>query len=326
MTEDFSREVAAWLRPASIRVTQEILTARIAAIEALAESTPTQALVAAAHGLTTVEGTAAVETKLAEADPTFVFGESDLLVSVVAGAAVMAMLRADRPSVQVAHLVHSARFRGLTESVTGLGLEADRLIDRMSRSVRTRQPVKLSAGKKANVEEPELADAAAAINASVKRTDDLVGLVNRRLAQADEEIDVLWWGRSQTSYSSGEPWAKMDPAIRAITAGIELHGLIIFDPPFQGVFSVLRDTLGELDGTAELIALGVIASQTSVASNSVGPLLPISSAAQKIVELGGDKKTASSVLKHEGFNPKLAISLRDVAAQVLREFAIKDVP
>lgn len=320
MTEELSREIAAWLRPAIASIDSNSLARYQEAIQSIAEKGVGQDIVAVAFGVKVPIAIDRLENSLEDVDETYVRGESSVLLGCIAGSATMLALR--KGVTSTAHLVESARFLGHKEKVKGLGFAAQQLVDGNSRGARSRvkfAPATIKRLVNDEVAQPEIVST---VNLLIKRMEDTVASTNRRLTQMDEEIDVLWWGRSSTSFTNGQAWATMTDLDRALVAGAELNGLLKYDPPFQGALSILRDKAGVSKEEVDIASIGVAARDGLLAENHRGPLLPLSSAAGTAREYDADKKVMSAVLKKEQIDTKTRVKVADIAAQVLRELAI----
>lgn len=319
MNDDNLHRLAVWLTPASIELTAERLEAYRLAVNDLAELPGNADLVEAAHGVVSESERSALAASVIEHDPLFVARDSDELLSRLAGAVVITQLeRADSDAVATALLVQSAGFVGLRPSLEELSAVADDLVKTASRNARQRpSPVRVT--RKPLAPDADMADAVTLMNSLLKQANNIFSDMHKCLALMDEEINALWWARSEVSTSTGDRWESMNPIDRVITASLELHELISFQPPTAAQLSLLRDVGGDANGMITLSELGKALRSTAVAADEGGQLMPLTSAAHLWNEYQEEPKTVAVLLKKAGFDPKHEVPVRAVGEQLLRE-------
>lgn len=319
MNDDFLNRLAVWLAPTSIQLTTEQLETYRSTVSVLADVDDMSDLVEAAHGNLSEPMRVLLTATIVSHDPVFVGRDKDELLIRLAGAIVVARLESGgEGAIATALLVQSARFSGMQPRLDELPKLADDLVRRASTSVRQRAHVPRAA-RKSLPAEAEMSDAVNVINAVLKRTYDTLSEMEKRLGLMDEEVNALWWARSDVSTSRGERWDSMDSITRVVTSALELHDLISFYPPTQGQLSLLSDVRGDVSGVATLSEVGHALRDTPVAESSGGKLLPLTTAAHLWRTYDGEKKTIAVLLSKAGFDSKREVQLDQVGAQLLRE-------
>jgi len=341
MPEPTDATIEAWIRPATISLTDEdIRSYRDVVAHVASKLIPSEApsLVAVAHQIGRPETKQwLTELVRAEREDFVVVNNESLLARVACCIAVRSLENADTRATLVGLLVQSATFTGATAPIAELARHADVAVANAAAAARQRRadrvPVmaeirRLVSEKPAEAAAAEeLSGQAGAIMALAEAIDDLGAEADRRAKIVDEEYGALWWSYSHRRAATGTPWEEVKPiSRRVVLIADELRKYVTHVPGPPMIRGLLASALGNEAGRAislEEIALAAADEQVRVAPNAKETLLPISSAVAQIRELGGGTDTWKEVLgKALGLNVKSTTPALDAALQLFREVEI----
>ena len=349
MSEDVLHELPKWLQRVVVDLDVETLERRQEAVKSLAAGGyDLHDLVLAAHEQFVDGSLAELGRAAVDADPALVIEDKPALVATLAAAAVAMLLAepSDR-ATQLALLVSSAEFLGLTPAIPELPTTARRVESERSEAGRERptMPDLHSAVKRllretlptpsaeaAESEQPTPDTVGArdqALQATAKRCEDLLEYFERRLRLVDEEIDVLWWSKANRSSIAGDAWANLNGAKRVTLAALELSQLLSTTPAPPSAPALLSDAVATGKGkdvSVENVALELSEAEGDrVAGYSRRRLLPITSYTALLREVGEDKAGALAlgrqVLKLDG---EMTRGVVETSVQLLRELMLRD--
>lgn len=250
-TPDILRDLPEWLEPVSLVTDPTVLELRRAAISSICESEVSyEDIVAAAHGIFTNGSRDSIVNAIVEADSTFVGKDKDELIFTLSAGAAMALLADSDSAISVGLLVGSARVLNLEPRIPALPEAAAEVVLSASADVRRRiDPKDTPSLVKQYLRQADAADGTAtddatrdkAIGALARRFEEVVSALNARLAIMDEEIDALWWARSEMSSSKGERWTEMSSLRRVVAAAAESVEILSTQPPTAGFLRVVRN-------------------------------------------------------------------------------------
>lgn len=326
MTEDALRSLATWIKPAVLQLTPEELDVYRKSVELLSEGPIEADMVTASHGHVSPEAQLKIESAVRQFDTTFLGEDQTELIARIAAAAVMYALlnKPTKAAAPIALLVQSAEFVGLRPKIVELLDRANFVVDTESRRARTRsafkkQPAQLHALQPAATSE----EIVPVLNSAIRRLEEALATAYSRLEQTEEEVDTLWWSRSQNSYSAGKPWSQIEGPERVIFAALELSDILKFYPPTLGELTILRDVGGQPGGSVKLTTVGSALSASALAGTELrGTLFPLSTAASLAAEHGDKNKALGSLIESAGCNPKMAIPVNELATQIMREMSL----
>jgi hypothetical protein len=321
--ETFEHEFNAWMRPAGIVDSSEVVSARKSVALGLRDDDiDDYDLVLAAFGRLDDELRELVETRLQQSDPTHATGKKNLVELLCASAVLSAMERMDEQSVDLALLTQSAIFRGMKPRVKALsGAAASVMATAAARSRERVIPRKVSARAQAAASS-ETVDVAA-INALATRLEYAIGHFDSQLQLLNEEVDVLWWSRTGRD-SNGKSWSEYSELERAIGATIELAELLAELPATGAVFEVLREITDGSKRRFETygeVCVALAALEPTAQVDSSFWLLPLFSGARIVITYPEDAR-AGVALAELGLENDLKIKVVDIPEQLLREMAI----
>jgi hypothetical protein len=329
--------LALWLQPFSITPNADALAERRRLVTGLARDDELTALPLMATACGMDEG-GIVSEAIGRIDGSVVLEGQQRLVATLATAAVAVRLDevGNENATLLALLSQSASFVGLELAVPEVHRLADAALAGQVRGVRQRaQPAEAASEirtllKNASTSAIAADATAAAINKAVterdralravaQRVDSLVGWAEARLELLEEELDLLWWSRRGRSRDD-QPWETLPPAQRAAVCAGELADLLAHAPAPSSVRSLLREALGA-DADIETLIVDVATAFVPVDNPGRHPLLPLTTYAGIVAELGVDEAEAVSrlfgkvvELPGDGRRP-----LIESAEQVLRE-------
>jgi hypothetical protein len=334
-TSDVLRDLPAWLEHVSLVTDTSVLDLRRAAVEGIYEAEiPYEDVVAAAHGVFYGDSHEVIVRAIAEADPTFVAGDKDELVFTLAAACTKVLLNDEQTSSIAGLLVGSASFLGLSPRVDGLAQVASNVMAEASAGIRRRLDPKDTPAairqflREAGVQtDPGTADAARdkATAALARRFEDVVVTLNVRLAAMDEEIDALWWARSNVSSSTGKKWDDIAPLERAVIAAHEATEILSSYPATAGFLRVVENVVGETDGrTATPTEIALAAAQAGFRTpERRHPLLPLTSSASIATELAESPDAIPGMIRSRlGLAETVSLNIAEVPEQLLREISL----
>lgn len=340
-----------WLEPATVDLSSgqhaQWRTAVATMSAKLIDSLMCIQLVAAAHGDMSDSARGWISDRLREQEPAFSGTGKDLLLTLLAGAAVVETLETPTHAkrVLVALLVDSARCTLPAPQVAAVRAAAQQVGNEVRRSVRKRaldqKPVlkevsdQLAAVTQLDPAAGDWAVASGVLTAHdavlrriAERLDETTKQVLDVVRLQDEELDTLWWSYGGLSITTGAPWGTvMPPEHRAVLASVELRRLLTRTPSPASSRSLLARILGDVcDSQATLAA--VAGSTVDYLDDFAGlpdhRLLPLASAARERQRLGdGDDTWKTVVSRTLGFDVETKLSLLDAAEQVLRELDVK---
>lgn len=269
----------AWLHPvlpttdqAAIELARSWVTALAAAPDAYIED-----LVRAAFGEAAPAQVHALETSLSAATSTYAPERKTELIAHLSAAVLIHLLDEEsNSSSAIASRCASVLFLGWTPVLPALPDRVRTYTDATARKLRERvaldasmkAPRKRSAQAEAELDEngklaANLNDVHSWVGRVVERVDVIVGEFNKRLDLLDEEIDALWWARSDTSSTTGEAWIDLSALRRTVLASTEVTNIIGPRPPTAGTLAVLdqviaasTDTFTLADAVAALHQIG----------------------------------------------------------------------
>ncbi len=334
-TSDVLRDLPAWLEHVSLVTDTSVLDLRRAAVIGIYEAgIPHEDVVAAAHGVFYEDSQAAIVGAIAEADPTFVASDKDELIFTLAAACARLQLEDEDSSAATGLLVDSASFLKLSPRVDGLGQIASDVVAKASAGVRKRldpkdtpAAVRQYLREAAEQPDPGTADASRdkATAALARRFEDVVVTLNARLSAMDEEIDALWWAKSDISSSTGKKWGEIAPLERAAVAAHEAAQMLSSYPATAGFLRVVQNVVGETnDKTASLTEIALAAARAGFeGSGRRHPLLPLTSSVSIAADLGESADAIPSMIRSKlGLEETIPITIADVPEQLLREIAL----
>lgn len=251
--------LAAWLQPvlpttdeAAIEQARSWVTALAAAEDAYIED-----LARAAFGKTDPAQVRALESSLSAATSTYVpEGKTELIAHLSAATLIHLLDEESGSSSAIASRCASLHFLGWTPRLPALPDRVRAYTDASARKIRERvaldasirAPRKRSAQAEAELDETgklaaNLNDVHNWVGRVVERVDAIVEEFNDRLALLDEEIDALWWARSDTSFTTDEPWADLPALRRTVLASTEVTTIVGPHPPTAGTLAVLDQVI-----------------------------------------------------------------------------------
>lgn len=331
---ELKKQLATWLEPYVLDLTEPVLAARTAAVNDIAAELAGPMIlraVQAAHGATlSNDDRIWLGGAVRNHDDTFVDTGKDGLLGVLVAAAVWAAL-SKAPSTRrgtLAYGVQSAAFCGLDPKIPGLAEHAAAAIHDTALATRRRptlafdaKVVVTTAMEKAAAAESD--QAVAAINALAKHIDTALTAVSARQLQIDEELDLLWWS-AQGANSKGERWSTMAPAPRALAAARELQRKSAsYVLPPAGV-ALLDTALGRSAKTEMSIADFVRAAPDTADGSLRHQAMPITACRAVISEIGAEDDAWMTVVSRSAGVDATAIhSLLELAVQMSRELAMR---
>ncbi len=267
--------LAAWLQPvlpttdeATIELARSWVTALGAAEDAYLED-----LALAAFGKAHPAHVRALETRLSAATSTYSpEGKTELIAHLSAATLIHLLDEGSNSSAAIASRCESLLFVGWSPVLPALPDRVRAYADASARKVRERvaldssikAPRKRSAQADAELDETgklaaNLNDVQNWVGRVVERVDAIVAEFNERLDLLDEEVDALWWARSDTSSTTGEAWADLPALRRTVLASTEVTTIVGPHPPTAGTLAVLdqviaagRDTFTVAEAVAAL--------------------------------------------------------------------------
>lgn len=333
-----------WFRDLSPAVDEfRLATLRSCVIGLASAGVELPLLVRAAHGVADREVLDALDAELLACTPTYAADRlKEELCRIAAAALIVAMITpedgAEEHAVLVALMVESAAFTGLVPVLADLTAASRHCLERSSRTARARLSNETSVRAvsrlaKVPSEEPDedrmfelIVERDRAINGVVARIEELVRSFNRRLDLMDEEIDVLWWGRSDASALVDRPWAAMAPLERAVIAAREVNGLVKHQPPTRGTHAVLAAVVDDAETRYPVVeVLAALDRQEIALPDEVDDVLsPLAAGLATYRRLHGSTDVVPGVLEAAGlFRADAEFTGQAVAEQLLREWAIE---
>lgn len=319
--------LAAWLEPASIEISDSSLAKYQQIVSQLSDHADRELIVLAAHGNFGPNNRIILDEVVASSDSTYVAGKRDELVAHLAAAAVADRLLEEpsERSVGDALLVQSARFIDLKPKVDDLRTLAEAAATKAAAEERERPELKgiTPAMRKAAAGEgttsEENAQGIAAIGRSVE---SLFAYSHKRLELMDEEINTLWWARRTTSSTSGVMWSEMSDLARPVFAARDVIDFVKYLPASPAIVSLAEQVGGVVSSKVPLI--DVLSTVLEAFPNAAGTsrFTPLLTGASIMRQYPDDPDVAAGVLKGAGVSPKLKVRVDQIAAQLLREHAI----
>lgn len=331
-------ELAGWLRPVAMSMDGTTLTARHTAVEAISVAAiPLPRLVEAAHGLFDDRTRELITIELQNSDPMLSPEGKDELLATIAAAATITRLHSGSDIAAIGLLVQSAAFLGFKPKIAALSNQAARYVAEASARSRQRlgtkptpQTIKrilqTSAEGGGDVSSSDLQPQNRALSALATRVEDIIAGLNERLALMDEEIDTLWWARSEVSRTAAKRWQDLEPMTRALVAATEVAAMLSHHPAPPAIIAVLNGVASSDPGQmVPLLKLAGSAAAVDVLPKGVEPerLLPITSAGSIAKEMAAEPQALSALIKTRlQLTADMTLSLDAVAEQTLREISI----
>ena len=340
-----------WLRPVTVSLTAEQMSARRRAVVDLSGSISRErafVLVASAYGRIG-EGREWIEDAIREQDSTFSPHGQDSLIKHVAAAVCAAILASSNSSARrfIALLAQSATFAGLTPVLDALPSLAQGAVEVTFRADRRRSPKMqgiVSAAQK-TIKEAGSTEAPAIQNWDViskhftqrdkalvglaRRVEDLVDMFKARQDLSDEELDVLWWSYANRSTTLDKPWHEIEPPEHR---GLLSAGELLAATRQRGMSVTSKGLLALAlgDRAQDSTTFGRLATSAAELDSAIDDgarrslLLPLTSLASIVREFGSQDDTWKTVSHRTlSLDADSACLLVDGATQWLRELEIR---
>lgn len=336
--------LAAWLRPVLATIDDETMNRSRTWVVALADADDVyiEDLAKAAFGKASPELIDSLERTIAAAAPTYAPEGKATLVAHLAAASLLHIVDGGAdPAVDVTCHCKSLLFLGWTPVISDLPARLEAFCEENARAVRTRVPLDGTIRpprKRSNGGGPatddisalsaSVANADALLAKTLDRIEKVVEQFNDRVALLDEEIDALWWARSDRSATTGQAWTDLDTLPRAILAGIEAAAIVGVHMPTAGTLTVLNQIIGTSGETYDLIdviaALRDVGWSGASSDDDAAPFRPLAAGIALTTRFGDDPVVVGAALRSSLQLPDgHQVSARSVAHQLLNENALR---
>jgi hypothetical protein len=316
------------LAPVMLEPNEALVALRASAIQKLVEDEVEPfALVTVAFGRGTDDERRMVSDVVQAFDPTHSVKDVVLIDHIAAASLLYAFAGGGAYPTLLAMLVESAAFAGWTPVITEVAPRATEFSFASSRSARSRTELKKQPATRLATE--DLQEAVKAINAGSRRVEDFVGVLSRRIEAMDEELNVLWWSRSERTRTTNDDWDMLTPIGRQVAAALDLASLTTLPgPAAPSMLGVLAEKAFAKKAKADQVSVldFAVESKDRVGAELGGapgsPLLPLLTAAVTAKSYESEVASIPGVLRIARIDPEALRPLQDVGAQVLRELLI----
>lgn len=338
--------LAAWLRPVLPTVDAETMEQCRSWVLALAQSedVDTEDLARAAFGHASEDLVRTLETLIADATATYSpEGKSELISHVAAATLLHLVDDGAAPAIDIVGRCESLLFLGWVPVINDLPTRLRDFAAAQARKTRERIPLDATlkpVRKKTSNDETELderqrlaaslEETQSLLNRAVGRLATVVDQFNDRLDLLDEEVDVLWWARSERSAMTGQAWSDLESLERTVLASIEVAEIVGSRPPTAGTSAVLTQVIGTSNETFDLVHVVAALHQAgwtgSPADNeSRAPFRPLAAGIALMKQFNKDTDVVAKALSASLSVPDgHKVTTSAVAHQLLNENALQD--
>ncbi|NQX06053.1 hypothetical protein HQQ82_13515 [Rathayibacter sp. VKM Ac-2856] len=304
----------------SLTLSADTLLARKLTVVEAEETLDIDELSSVAFGGNRKTDVSQVESLIVKHDPTYARGRSGETARLVATIALETQI--DRKITISALRALTADFMGDRILRPEIITKAQFLAHSDAKHNRARPSTKLPSNNVKTLVtqsgEYDNAHLSTSVRSLARRLEEVIAVFDTRILLMDEEIDVLWWARQD------EPsWTESDGVERVVAAALDLSNIIHRWPITTVTRRVLHDEISAgSDAEVELSSLLAvdpsIVEAIPLASSGATPIL-------KILEVGrsfqGQPDVAQAILAKEGVDISRLVSPKDLADQLLREYA-----
>ena len=338
--------LAAWLRPVLPAVDAETIEQCRSWVLALAESEAvyTEDLARAAFGRASEDVVRTFETVLAEATATYSPEGKSQLISHLAGATLLHLVDdGGGAAIDIVSRCESLLFLGWVPVIEALPIRIRAFAGAEARRTRERIPVdptlkavrKRTSADGAELDETQrltarLEETQSLLNRAIDRLSTVVDQFNARLDLLDEEIDALWWARSERSARTGHRWSTLGTLDRTVLASIEVADLVGSRLPTAGTSAVLTQVIGTPEEAFSLIEVVAALHQVGWTGSppdreTRAPFRPLATGIALMKQFNSDTDVVAKALNASLSVPDgHTVTAKAVALQLLNENALQD--
>ena len=338
--------LAAWLRPVLATVDAEAMEQCRTWVLALAESEDvyTEDLARAAFGHASADLVRTLETVIADATATYAPEGKSELVSHLAAATLLHLVdEGGTAAIDVVGRCESLLFLGWVPVISEMPTRLNDFASAQARMTRERIPLDATlkaVRRKTGTDQNELDETQrlavtldetqALLNRAVERLATVVDQFNDRLDLLDEEVDALWWARSERSGSTGQAWTDLDSLERTILASIDVANIVGSRRPTAGTSALLSQVIGTASETFELVDVVAALHQAGWSGSpadddSRAPFRPLATGIALMKQFNNDTDVVAKALKASLSIPDgHKVTTSAVAHQLLNENALQD--